>query len=115
MELIIYLACCYLNFKRAEAAKLNGFKWALLTFVIIFLFVGIGSFLLLASFVSQDAGFRELASNPEQDPKLVMEAIQKKVTFLHQLFVLFCGLGGYLLVRYWITKRTNKNELQSFS
>lgn len=112
MELVVYIYCCYLNYNKAQKAQENGFKWGLLTLLAIFLAVGIGSFFLLASFVSNDASFREMASNPQQDPKELMTFLQKKITLLHQLFILFCGFGGYLLLRYLLTKKIEKKEIQ---
>ncbi|HTN47705.1 MAG TPA: hypothetical protein VL098_15255 [Flavipsychrobacter sp.] len=116
MEIIVVIFCCYLNYSRAKSAKLSGAKWALLTFALMFVGVMIGGIALLLSFASKDAEFNRLITQIPQDQESTMSYLQGKITFLHQLFVLFCSIGGYLLVRYLLNKRmgTNGDQHQSF-
>lgn len=110
MEILIFILCCYLNYSRAKIAQFNGAKWALLTLALIFVGLMIGGIALLLSFAAKDQEFNRLLTAVPQDKTATMLYLQKKITFLHQLLVIFCGLGGYFLVRYMLERKIVRKE-----
>jgi hypothetical protein len=68
----------------------------------------IGGIDILLSLISRDAELKSMIMEVPQDREATMVYLQDKITWLHQLFVLFCGIGGYLFTRYILNKKIVK-------
>lgn len=115
MELILYLFCCYLNYSKAKIAKLNGFKWALFTFLAIMVLLLVAATLILVSMISKNPELQklinEMSTTGNQDA--VKKYIQENINFLNEMLMFCAGLGGYLYIKYILDKKivqTNNNN-----
>ncbi len=115
MELIIFGICCYLNYSRAKLAQLSGGKWALYSALSIFVALFIGAAFLMIFMTVQDPEFKRMFTDASTSGNTneFNEYVMSKMTIINQLFILFCGVGGYLFVRYLLNKKievTNGNN-----
>lgn len=104
MDLFFLVLIGYLIYKNSIIARVKGknaFIWGLLTFIAIFFAEALGMLMLVSFFYPQYIGVADVSKSRE-----LADIISGN--FLHSLFVLFCGLGGYLLVRF-ILERTKGN------
>lgn len=107
MELLIFIFCCYLNYNRAKQANLNGGRWAFYTFIAIFGTLLIGAAAILIYLVSNDPQMQSLVKDmsSSRDDEAIKQYVTGKLSLLNQLFMFFCGIGGYLFVRYFLNKK----------
>lgn len=108
MDLIVYGICCYLNYKQAKLANLNGGKYAFFTFLGITGCLFIGSLLIINFLPTADPHFRETVTSMMQDGtsmEKTAEYIQGNIGFLNKTIFFFSGIGGYLFVRYLLHKK----------
>jgi|GEM_PF-1693002 len=110
MELLVYIFCCYLNYSRAKLAHLSGAKWALFTFIAILITAVIGFTTVIVVLFSKDPNVQAMINEMSKtgDDSELQQYILKNVNFLNQLFVFFCGLGGYLFIRYILNKKVER-------
>ena len=91
MDLLFSLLLAILNGRRAQQKGLKGLQWGVYTFLLFMLFeIVSGAFVMLYFYkgaLTPDAVTAYLISHP-----------------IHTFFMWFCGLGGYLLMRYRIDK-----------
>ena len=109
MELILFIICCYLNYSRAKRGGLNGGKWALYTFLAILGGLLIGATTIMIYLMANDPELQNMISDASasRNDEELRQYVQGKMHFLNQLFMLFCGIGGYLFVRYRLGRRTD--------
>lgn len=93
MDLIILFFLCRKIGKIAREKGLRAFKWQLFTILSWFILEGIGLIVAL-----EWLGYQNIKTTNE-----MIAAVTKNpgITF----FSLFCGYGGYLLVRYILEKK----------
>lgn len=94
--MLILILIGYLIYRNCRIAKDKGknvFLWGVLTFVAIFFTEVIGMFLLVAFFYPEYLAVQNIEKSQE-----LAAAISNNM--LHSIFILFCGVGGYLLIRY---------------
>ncbi len=93
MDLIILFFLCRKIGRIAREKDLKAFKWQLFTILSWFIFEGIGLVVAL-----EWLGYQQIKTTNE-----MIAAVTRNpgITF----FSLFCGYGGYLLVRYILEKK----------
>ena len=64
-----------------------------------------GSAILLYSLAAKDPALKAMITDRQPDSDALLQYMQDKITFLHQLIMFFSGIGGYLFVRYVLNKK----------
>ncbi len=104
MELVL-IFCCIRNYFRARAAKFNAALWTFYTFLSILVAWLIGSFITVIIMVIRDPQIRALLSQQPPDRQRLMEYVKHQNLFVHEMFLMFCGLGGYLFIRHLMIRK----------
>lgn len=87
----------YRNAQLANAKDKNMFLWGLLTFIAIFITEGIGMVIIMLGYYPEFAAMQDPGKS-QQVARSISEAISNNM--LQSSFIMFCGVGGYLLIRY---------------
>ena len=110
--LFFIIALCYNNAERAKRKGLNPLAYGVLTGVLFFAFEVLGVFLVIALFSPDLLKIPVTAAN---DPAF-KQAFTEKLTqffegnYLRELTIELFAIGGYLLVRYIIEQRPEKQS-----
>ena len=107
MPQILLIFVIYRIIVRARLKGENPFKWAILTFLAFSGAVGVGVYFVIAFFAKNAITLSQLGG---LDWKTQM-TIEDKLIYsdpLNALTVTMFGIGGYLLVRYFLDKKPNK-------
>ncbi|PZF71316.1 hypothetical protein [Taibaiella soli] len=94
--ILLPLFFAWRNSIRARMKGQNGFVWGFITFLIFEAFEMIG-------FTISVLGFYHVP--PTKD---ALSAFVSNPPMASSLFVLFCGLGGYLLIRFILDRMSGK-------
>ena len=105
MELIILVFCLFRNYLRAKVAQLNAARWTFYTFISMLCTWFIGAVIVVAIMVVRDPKVKQLLLTQPQDRRELTEYLNSKNLVVPQLFMLFSMIGGYLFIRYLITKK----------
>lgn len=100
----------YLIYKNAQLAKMkdkNMFLWGTLTFIAIFCAEIIGMMVLVFGYYPELMTAKDVAKSQEM-ARSISDSISNNV--LQSFLVMFCGFGGYLLIRY-ILERSSENAV----
>ncbi len=109
MGLFIAIFFCFRNYMRARAQALSGVKWALYTFLAVIAGWFIGSMIMVFILMIRFPEFWALVGNPDITPQEVSAFIMERVNpWIADIFLLFCGLGGYLFVRHQLIKKATQ-------
>jgi len=109
MELGIIIFCCIRNYFRARAANLKAALWTFYTLLACLVAWFIGGVIITLIMVSRDPNLRKLLMQQPPDQQKVLDYMAGRNLFVPQLFLVVCMVGGYLLVRHLIIKRTKSN------
>jgi hypothetical protein len=96
----------YLIYKNCLIAKEKSksmFLWGLLTFVAVIFCEILGMYMLITFFYPQFLQMKDISESAQ-----VANAISNNI--LQSLFLLFCGFGGYLLIRYILERAKGQVE-----
>jgi hypothetical protein len=106
MGLFITIFFCIRNFMRAKAKELNAGKWALFTFLAVIAGWFIGCIIMVVILLIRYPELGTLVSTPGATPAEVTAFLAGRMdAVVADLFLLFCGLGGYLFVRHLLINK----------
>ncbi len=94
--MLFLLLVGYLIYKNSLIARAKGkslFLWGTITFLAVFLGEVIGMFIVVSTAYPQYLGVSDINKSAE-----LANAIGNN--FLQSFFLIFCGFGGYLLIRF---------------
>lgn len=100
MDIILGILLAFLNGRRATQRGLKGAQWGIFTFLLFFLFEMVSGVFVMLFFYKGPLTPESVTSYLLNHP-------------VHTLFMWFCGLGGYLLMRYRIDKISAANNNNS--
>jgi hypothetical protein len=110
MGWIVLVFCCVRNYFRARAANLSAALWAFYTFLAGIIGWFIGSIIVVIIFLMRDPVLREMLKEPKPDREAIVAYLAGPKLIVPEIFLAFCGLGGYLFVRHLIIKRSPLSE-----
>ncbi len=91
---------------RARAQALSGAKWALYTFLAVVAGWFAGSMIMVMILMIRFPEFLELAGTPDITPPEISAFLMERINpVVADIFLLVCGLGGYLFVRHRLIKK----------
>jgi hypothetical protein len=90
---------------KARAAKLNAALWTFYTFLSILFSWLVGSIIVTFILILRDPALRRMLTHQPPDRDGVMNYLKTQNLLLPEIFLLFCGIGGYLFIHYLITKK----------
>ncbi len=111
-EIILLAYLAFRNSVRAKLKGLNSLFWAVMT-VISFLFtLFVGCLIVVFNFCADAVNLEQLSST---DPNIRAVASKQLVEVLnsnplHVFTIELFGIGGYLLIRYILERKPNKNQ-----
>lgn len=98
IDLLLSLYFAWRNSVRARIKGQNGLVWGFITFMIFLAFEIIG-------FAISVFGFYHIAPTQTAVMEFALHA-----PWAASLFVLFCGIGGYLLIRFILDRMAGQNR-----
>jgi hypothetical protein len=108
MGIFIVIFFCFRNYMRARAQALSGVKWGFYTFLAVIAGWLAGSMIMVIILMIRFPELLQLAGSPDITPQEVSAFILERVNpIVADIFMLFCGLGGYLFVRHRLIKMTS--------
>lgn len=108
---VLLIFGCITNYAKARAAQLNAALWSFLTVLAIFIGLFIGSFIVAIIMMIKDPGFLSVMQQHPGDQEFMMKYMSEHHNLLvMELFLLVCGVGGYLFINYLIKKKGVKQE-----
>jgi hypothetical protein len=99
MDIFLVVFLAWRNSLRARLKGQNSAVWVLITIFTYYFFEVIGFFAVFAFFYKG-----------QPTPEGVMSFVKNLPTST-VVFIMVCGIGGYLLIRYILERMTNKIEL----
>lgn len=105
MSLGALVFCCVNNYFKARAANLNAALWALFTFIAYGITWFIGGIIVTLIMITRDPQLREIAMKQPSDPQAAVRYLESRSLIIPELFLIVCGIGGYLFIRHLILKR----------
>ncbi len=91
---------------RARTQQLSGIKWAFYTFMAVIAGWFAGSMIMITILMIRFPELLQVAGSPDITPQEVSAYILERVNpIVADIFMLFCGLGGYLFVRHRLIKK----------
>lgn len=103
---IVFILCCIRMYVKARAANLNAALWTFYTFISILVAWLAGIVMVAIIFLVRDPNLRSLITKVPADRDAVMKHIMSQNMLIPEIFLMFCGLGGFLFVNYLVSKRT---------
>lgn len=110
MSFILMIVFCVSNFFNAKKNGLPAGKWVLYTFLAVMAASFIGAVITSIIFVIRDPHLRAMMLQSQQDQASLMQYFSTQDMFFPELFMLFCGLGGYLFTRHLIFKKAKNTR-----
>ena len=110
ISLLLFFYLSYSNGMRAKRKGLSPFVWGIMTFVSIFLSEMIGMAIVVVYFCRDVININKLTDPVYKDAatKRLAEVVYNNPT--HVLTIFLFGIGGYLLLRFIIDRKQNKND-----
>jgi hypothetical protein len=106
MGLFLTIIFCALNYMRARVKKLNAAKWAFFTFLATLVGWFVGGMIMMIILMVRFPDLVELTTQPDASPATLAPAIAERMNpWIAEIFLLFCGLGGYLFIRHLLIKK----------
>jgi len=106
MGLLLTIFFCIRNYIRAKAKRLNAGKWAFLTFLAVIAGWFAGCMIVVTILLTRYPELIAMVNEPGTGPSEIAPAISERMNpFVAELFLLFCGLGGYLFVRHQLIRK----------
>jgi hypothetical protein len=90
---------------KARAANLNAALWTFYTFLAIVGAWVIGSVIVTAIMIAKDPVLRNMFSTQPPDKDGILEYLKTQNMVIPQIFIMFCGVGGYLFIHYLLTRK----------
>ncbi|MBS1782512.1 MAG: hypothetical protein JSS78_05565 [Bacteroidetes bacterium] len=114
MELGILVFICIRNYFRARVMQLNAGLWAFYTFIAALATWFVGGIIITLIMIGRDAQLRALLMHQPVDRQQAVDYLMRKNLFVPQVFLIVCMIGGYLIVRHFMSKQsiTNNNNNQ---
>lgn len=103
---IVLIFCCVRSYMKARAARLNAALWTFYTFLAILFSWIIGSIIVTVILILRDPSLRHMLTQQPPDRDGIMNYLKTQNLLIPEIFLLFCGIGGYLFIHYLISKRT---------
>jgi hypothetical protein len=101
-ELLLIGYLVYRNSTLARTKGRNIFLWGIGTFVAIFLAYTFGTMTLLLWFYRDAIPMLNDINKSQQAAQHI--AMQMRENVLQYFYIMFCGFGGYLLIRYLLER-----------
>ena len=109
-DLLIAMLLGTLNSARARKKGKNSLLWIFLTVVCVIAGEIIGGFLTLFFFNNGAVNIDALSTGHVSREELTRQMATLYSDPVHAIFVLFCGLGGYLLIRFILDRMPDKTD-----
>jgi hypothetical protein len=90
---------------KARAANLNAALWTFYAFLSILCSWAIGSIIVTMILLLRDPVLRGMLTQQPPDKDGIMNYLKTQNLLLPEIFLLFCGVGGYLFIHYLISKK----------
>ncbi len=113
-ELILSFYLAYKNSLKAKSKGLNGWFWAIMTFVSFMFTFSIGCVVVVFGMLGKNVDIEQLSST---DPDVRLAVTKQLVELfnanpLHVITIDLFAIGGYLFVRYLLEKKPEKNDVE---
>lgn len=113
MNVVEYFLLFYVSYKNSARAKLkgqNGILWAIITCIAFILIQAVGSAFVLIFYLKDRINFNLMATDMKYKDEVKIQLLQEfsNNPWLSACFYGF-GFGGYLVVRYILDQKNNKN------
>ncbi|HXS35725.1 MAG TPA: hypothetical protein VN721_03430 [Flavipsychrobacter sp.] len=112
LDLIVLIPLFYLGYRNSLIAKRkgkNGLAWILLTVLACYLTATFGISILLSFFYKGDVNVLINLSKTNQQA-FVNQIAPFFLEPIRFIFILLCGFGGYLLIRYILERKPDINK-----
>ena len=112
ISLILLIYLCYRNGVRAKVKGQHAILWGLATAAAYVFFMMIGLYFVVFNFCKDSINFEQMSL---MDKKAQQAAAQQLIQIisanpLHIITIELFGIGGYLLVRYILDRKPDKQE-----
>jgi hypothetical protein len=91
---------------KARAANLNAALWSFYTFLAIVGSWLIGSVIVTGIMIARDPVLRNMFSTQPPDKDGILEYLKTQNMMIPQIFIMFCGIGGYLFIHYLLSRKS---------
>lgn len=105
MAFILLLFLCLRIYLRAKHHGQPPGKWVIYNILSVVAAWFIGAMISSIIFMIKDPGLRKMMTQTQPDQQAVMQYFASQDMFFPELFILFCGIGGYLFIRHRLIRK----------
>jgi hypothetical protein len=110
MGWIVLVICCLRNYVRARAANLKAALWVFYTVLAGMFGWLVGSVIVVVILLIRDPYLKSMLYAQSPDKDAIVAYLNGPKLIIPEIFLAFCGIGGYLFVRHLIIKRSVPSE-----
>ncbi len=96
---------CFRSYVRAKLTNLNPTFWVMMTAVSVIIAWFLGAVIVVSMMLMQDPLLREMLTAQQPDQDAVVKYLSGKNLIVSEIFIFVAALGGYLFIRYLMTRK----------
>lgn len=109
MPLLLIIFFSVRTYFRAKKGGLPPSKWVIYTILSVMVAWFLGAIITSIIFVIKDPTIQEMMTSGESSQEAVMKYLATQDMLIPEIFMLFCGVGGYLFIRHQLLRVLERN------